>query len=504
MTLAIIDPSPPGVTPPRPMVILSPGENTLEAGRQAAIATLAANSATAAGNYFSSQAAGEAGTVSGEFFSHPDGAGGLVYRERTGGGSTIIGYAATKAQVDARVASADLASNSGFTLVKHKRSESGTFGRTAAQMDLAGMFEDGGVNVHNWIDPDYDIGIRNLSITGVDLAPSLNAAFSWCSSNARVAVVSDGLFPAADTIDIGNGTMRIRGTGYSVLKYTGAAGTGIPVLRADRGDLTGSPGEMSVSGLILDGGGNAGVGLYSRGCNRSFWRNIRTRNVTTIGFHILGDVLSEWANITSSVNYADQLTNPAVGMRIEGTGAVASSTRLKITNLSLEGATGNGLEMLEADDCQIDGSSEANGGLGVFVGPTCTLNRLSLFCEANAAGDVDCYGTFNEFDGAYNSHAPSAPYISVPSALIRAGATGTKLRGRYFAVAIEAIALSTDIREAKFRAFAEVGEADITDAGTGTKKTLAANADTSGAVLAALETEVNELKAVLRTHGLIA
>jgi hypothetical protein len=34
--------------------------------------------------------------------------------------------------------------------------------------------------------------------------------------------------------------------------------------------------------------------------------------------------------------------------------------------------------------------------------------------------------------------------------------------------------------------------------------TQAANADTSGAALAALETEVNELKAVLRTFGLIA
>ena len=32
----------------------------------------------------------------------------------------------------------------------------------------------------------------------------------------------------------------------------------------------------------------------------------------------------------------------------------------------------------------------------------------------------------------------------------------------------------------------------------------AANADTSGATLAAIETEVNELKATLRTFGLIA
>lgn len=100
MTLAIIRPASVGVTPPRPAVIIK-GDNTAEAGRQAAIATLAANSATAAGRYFVNQAAGEAGSTTGQFFSHPDGAGGLLYRERTGGGSIIIAYAATKAQIDA-------------------------------------------------------------------------------------------------------------------------------------------------------------------------------------------------------------------------------------------------------------------------------------------------------------------------------------------------------------------------------------------------------------------
>lgn len=76
----------------------------------AAAAGLAASSAVAAGRYFTSQAAGEAGSTTGQFFSHPDGAGGLVYREKTGGGSTIIAYAATTAQVNGKVATADLAS----------------------------------------------------------------------------------------------------------------------------------------------------------------------------------------------------------------------------------------------------------------------------------------------------------------------------------------------------------------------------------------------------------
>lgn len=55
-------------------------------------AALAASAASAAANYFSSLAAGEAGTAAGELFSYPDGTGGIIYAERTGGGSTEIAH----------------------------------------------------------------------------------------------------------------------------------------------------------------------------------------------------------------------------------------------------------------------------------------------------------------------------------------------------------------------------------------------------------------------------
>ena len=66
----------------------------------AASAGLATSAASAAARYFVSQAAGEAGSAIGQFFSHPDGAGGLVYRERTAGGSILIAEVPTKAQLD--------------------------------------------------------------------------------------------------------------------------------------------------------------------------------------------------------------------------------------------------------------------------------------------------------------------------------------------------------------------------------------------------------------------
>lgn len=130
MTLAIIDPLPTGVSPPRPLVVIENGRDTAESARQASIATLAVNSASAATRYFTSQAAGEAGSTTGQFFSHPDAAGGLVYRERTAGGSTIIAYAATKAQVDAKVATATLSASAGSAGIGSIRSETGATAMT--------------------------------------------------------------------------------------------------------------------------------------------------------------------------------------------------------------------------------------------------------------------------------------------------------------------------------------------------------------------------------------
>lgn len=82
------------------------GENTAEAARQAKLALTAAEAAqtasgsvSAAARYFTSKAAGEAGSATGQFFSYPSGLGGLFYAERTAGGSTIIAAALTANQV---------------------------------------------------------------------------------------------------------------------------------------------------------------------------------------------------------------------------------------------------------------------------------------------------------------------------------------------------------------------------------------------------------------------
>lgn len=131
MTIAVLD------ARTGPIAILAMGENVLEAARwsvaaqgYAATASIAATSSSAAGNYFPSQAAGEAGTTTGQFFSHPDGAGGLVYRERTAGGSVIIGYAATAARVEEAISIAEAAELASTMVGQIWESTANTAGQT--------------------------------------------------------------------------------------------------------------------------------------------------------------------------------------------------------------------------------------------------------------------------------------------------------------------------------------------------------------------------------------
>ena len=67
-------------------------EQVALAGSFASDASLAASAASAASNYFPSLAEGEFGTTTGQLFSYPDGTGGIIYRERTGGGSIEIAH----------------------------------------------------------------------------------------------------------------------------------------------------------------------------------------------------------------------------------------------------------------------------------------------------------------------------------------------------------------------------------------------------------------------------
>lgn len=120
--------------------------------------------------------------------------------------------------------SSELASPTGFTLVKHKRGEAGTFARTAAQMDRAGMF-DNAVHVLHWISPDYDEAIRDWTIAdSIDGTPALQKA-ALVAKNLQGGTVRlpFGLLPMKTTLDISGYPIALIGDPYAPMQ-AGSAG----------------------------------------------------------------------------------------------------------------------------------------------------------------------------------------------------------------------------------------------------------------------------------------
>lgn len=73
------------------------------------VAVNSSESAAAISNFFPSRAAGEAATVSGEYFTFPAGDGSLSFAQRTSSGSNIVGGTVTKAYIDGAVDDAEAA-----------------------------------------------------------------------------------------------------------------------------------------------------------------------------------------------------------------------------------------------------------------------------------------------------------------------------------------------------------------------------------------------------------
>jgi hypothetical protein len=153
-------------------------------------AVAAAETAVAKGTYF--KAVGRADNT-------------VEWRLRTAAGSQLL-YT--------EVTGAALASDHGFTLIRGKRSEPGTFARTAAQMEAAGIM-DRQVSIMHWINPDFDEAIRNKTLNedisgmiqrGLDNgARSFPAGHYYCTSGLKVPhwahLIGEGYQPGAPPSD---------------------------------------------------------------------------------------------------------------------------------------------------------------------------------------------------------------------------------------------------------------------------------------------------------------
>lgn len=174
-----------------------------DATTQAELATAAAGSATAIGRYFASKAAGEAGSTTGQFFSYPDGAGGLIYAERTGGGSTEIARAltytnslavvATTAAITAGTFNATITrlQTKGFTAAND--GGGATYERTVASLSAgSGVWWFTAADGSKWqivkAAEHMAAQFGALGGAGIDARPILNAALA----SAQVSVVNLG------------------------------------------------------------------------------------------------------------------------------------------------------------------------------------------------------------------------------------------------------------------------------------------------------------------------
>lgn len=118
-----------------------------------------------------------------------------------------------------RVKTDDLAGPAGFTLIRHKRGENGTFARTAAQMDRAGMF-DNAVHALHWISPDYDEAIRGGTIgNGIDGTPALqSAALAAKQLHGGTVRLPFGTLPMRTTLNIDRYPIAMIGDPYAPMQ----------------------------------------------------------------------------------------------------------------------------------------------------------------------------------------------------------------------------------------------------------------------------------------------
>jgi hypothetical protein len=227
----------------------SMGENTLEAVRQAAIATEKAYDASvseavalsAAGPNYASTAAGLAATVNGQSFAVDTGDGmPSIYLNSAGSAVLQRKLATTQA----------LAGDNGFTLIKHKRSETGAYGRTARQMDMVAMLGAPGLPVMHFLDPDYDEDLIDGTADAVDFSAMIQNGLN--AGSGKQLVFPQFLIPSAAQLNVVAGTKGIVGQGGGV-KMTGAFGMVLPGLT-----------DFHIADLVIDKNDQGGLpALYA-------------------------------------------------------------------------------------------------------------------------------------------------------------------------------------------------------------------------------------------------
>lgn len=102
---------------------------------------------------------------------------------------------------------ADLAANTGSTLIKYKNSDANAYGRSAAQLKALGAEDTDGLNFMHFVDPSYDdellanAGIPNLDTAFTNALANLSAVQGSTGRNTRL-LVPGFVYPVANTVSL--------------------------------------------------------------------------------------------------------------------------------------------------------------------------------------------------------------------------------------------------------------------------------------------------------------
>ncbi len=207
------------------------------------------------------------------------------------------------------------------------------------------------------------------------------------------------------------------------LKYTaGSPITSVFALIGDVANVYGSHGGFlegsSITGMIVDGQGNATNGLTLQGVVSAQMSFVRATNVTGTGINCNWCQQVTFDHVMVSNNFENFSTVPQFGITIDN----ASSANY-ITNCNFEHVSSHGLNFLYAiNTTVIGGTSEGNGGYGVycFSGASpfhqCFQNTFIQFdTEVNTSGDYlfgDSGGGGAFFNSIIQPNSFSVPGIS--------------------------------------------------------------------------------------------
>jgi len=310
------------------------GENTVEATRQAGIATNAANAAAAAGNYFATQALGEAGTITGEFFSYNEG--GLIYAERTADGSVVIGQAATSAQI------------------------------TAISTDLADAIKHITPQMHGAVGD----GVAN------DTA-ALTAASASATVLGAKLIIPQGTYLIDDYINVRNGIDSIIGEG-GVIKCTGTSGF---LLQGVAAGLAANVSNLTIQGVTFDMTGGTGIAIFARSCTDCTFRANRIIGGDTAQAGILlkafnADLEAATGNIIADNIVTGGANVLAAGIQLtsEGTYSVSENTVSGNTTSGWQYGVGIGPNCPKTN---IDGHTGFGGERAVSIQTDCDDSTIA-------------------------------------------------------------------------------------------------------------------------------